>query len=129
METKTVILKAVADTAAFPAVANGVIKFTVPVEMTGMNLVSVGLHVYTASDHATPINVQVSRARGPVDMLSTPITIDQNEFDSVDAATPAVINAANDDVVTGDVIALDVDFAGTNALGCEVRLGFQLPTA
>lgn len=62
-----------------------------------------------------------------VDMLSTPITIDANEYDSKDAATQPVINTANDDLATGDVIRIDVDVAGTGTKGLNVSLSFQLP--
>jgi len=42
-------------------------------------------------------------------------------------ATPPVIDAANDDVATGDLIAVDVDVAGTGTKGLGVILSFQLP--
>jgi hypothetical protein len=57
-------------------------------------------------------------------MLTTPITIDPGEFTSFTAATPAVINTANDLVATGDLIAIDVDVAGTGAKGLGVILEF-----
>jgi hypothetical protein len=60
-------------------------------------------------------------------MLSTALTIDVSEFDSIDAATAAVINASNDDVVTGDQIHIDIDGAGTGAKGLCVGLIFRLP--
>lgn len=52
-----------------------------------------------------------------VDVLSTNVTIDANEYCSLDATTPAVINTANDDVAEGDIWRADVDTAGTAATG------------
>jgi hypothetical protein len=60
-------------------------------------------------------------------MLSTVCTIDNLEYDSKDSATPAVINASNDDVLTGDLIRIDIVTDGTNAQGLFVNLGFRLP--
>ena len=60
-------------------------------------------------------------------MLSTRITIDINESTSYTAATPSVVDPANDDVATGDVILIDVDVAGTGAKGGIAILEFQLP--
>jgi hypothetical protein len=41
-------------------------------------------------------------------------------------ATAAVINTDYDDVATGDLIAIDVDVAGTGAKGLGVILTFSL---
>ena len=60
-------------------------------------------------------------------MLSTKLTIDASEFDSIDAAAAAVIDTANDDVNTGDHIYIDIDVAGTGAKGLFVVLTFRLP--
>jgi hypothetical protein len=68
--------------------------------------------------------VQIRNVTDAVDVLSTAITIDQSEFTSYTAATPPVINTANDDVATGDIIAVDVDGAGVSAAGLSVHLTF-----
>jgi hypothetical protein len=60
-------------------------------------------------------------------MLSTRITIDVSAFTSYTAAAPPVIDGANDDVATGDIIRIDVDVAGTGAKGLIVILTFQTP--
>jgi hypothetical protein len=60
-------------------------------------------------------------------MLTTKITIDANEKHSKDAATPAVIDTANDDVAYGDEIRVDCDVAGTGTLGLEIELVFATP--
>jgi hypothetical protein len=63
-----------------------------------------------------------------VDMLSTNLTIDSNENKSSTAAAAAVIDTANDDVSTGQVIRVDVDAIHTTpAKGLLITLVFQLP--
>ena len=125
VSTKTVIVKCIADNTAL-AVANGVAHFTIPIELNGMNLISVGGHVYTISSSGLPA-FMVYNLTDSSNMLSTAITIDENEKDSKDAATPAVIDTGEDDVVTGDEIRLDCTTAGTGTKGMEIRMGFKLP--
>lgn len=61
--------------------------------------------------------------RANADILSTKLTIDSTEYDSQDAATPAVINASNDDLDPGDVVFVDVDAVHTTpAQGLVVEL-------
>lgn len=103
----------------------GGIFFRVPSAINGWNLTGVAANVTVASSSGTPtIQVRRVRAGSPADMLSTRITIDANELDSKDAATPAVINASNDDVATGDQIYIDCDVAGTSTEGLSVLLTF-----
>jgi hypothetical protein len=60
-------------------------------------------------------------------MLSTAITIEASEKDSVDATTQPVINTTYDDVATADQIAIDIDGAGTGAKGLIVTMTFEKP--
>jgi len=124
-EIKTVVIKVVADTTAVPAIADGVAHFTVPEELNGYDLASVGAHTYSASDGGTAINISIYNLTQTQDMLSTQITIDNAGFDSSAAGTPAVINTATDDVATADVIRIDLNQIGANALGLEIRMGFK----
>lgn len=124
----------VTDGATALAVGDGKAYFRVPAEMNGMNLVSVGASLVTRSTSGTP-TIQIARGRQAnattahafTDMLSTRITIDANEYDSKDAAAAAVIDAAADDIATGDLIRVDVDVIGTGSAGLNIVLGFQLP--
>jgi len=103
-------------------------------DLNGMNLVSVSIAVITTSSSGLP-TVQLARGRQSsatsahtfADMLSTKVTIDATEYDSKDATTPAVIDTANDDVATGDLIRIDVDVAGTGTAGLILTLAFRLP--
>jgi len=92
----------------------------------GWDLVGVAAHVTTVSSSGA-ITVQVRNITQAADMLSTAITIDQSELDSLTAATPAVIDTSNDDVATGDAIAIDVDGAGAGTKGLFVELQLRLP--
>lgn len=105
---------------------DGAACLVIPAEINGMNLVSVGAHVYTASSSGAP-TYMIRNQTDTADMLSVALTIDANEKDSATAATAATINGATDDVVTGDEICVDKDGAGTGEAGDEIRLGFQLP--
>lgn len=107
--------------------------FRVPSTMNGWNLVTATASVSTVSSSGIP-TVQVRRSRrtnattrSDADMLSTKLTIDASEFDSVDAAAAVAIDTSNDDVNTGDNIYIDIDVAGTGAKGLFVELTFQLP--
>ena len=79
--------------------------------------------VSTVSSSGTP-TIQIYNVSQTVDMLSTRITIDANEKTSWTAATPPVIDGANNLVYTGEELRIDVDVAGTGAKGLTVILVF-----
>lgn len=105
---------------------DGKAYWTVPAQMSGWDLVDADASVTTASSSGTP-TVQVYNLTQTADMLSTAITIDANEYTSYTADVPPVIDTSNDDVVTGDILRIDVDVAGTGAKGLTVILCFRLP--
>ena len=93
-------------------------------ELDGMNLGAVHARVITAGTTGTT-DIQVRNVTGTADMLSTVITIDSGDTGSDTATAAAVIDAANDDVSTNDLIAIDVDAVSTTApKGLIVRLRF-----
>lgn len=98
----------------------------VPKVASGMNLTYIAMHVATVSSSGIP-TFQLRNVTDSVDMLSTKITVDQSEHDSLTAATAAVIDTSHDDVVEGDELAFDCDVAGTGTKGVTVELQFQLP--
>ena len=106
----------------------------IPSSLNGMNLISFACNVFTKSTSGTPtITLERGRQSSPtsdytwVDVLSTALTIDANEYDSKDATTPAVINTSNDDVATGDQYRVNLDSAGTGTRGLGCRSQYQLP--
>jgi hypothetical protein len=102
---------------------DGKFIFGIPEDLDGADLVQVGAYVTTVSSSGL-VTVQIRNFSQSADMLSTRITIDASERDSKTAATPAVIDLANDDVVWANQIAIDVDTAGTGAMGLGVHLSF-----
>ena len=113
---------------------DGKAYFRVPPQLNGMNIVSAAIQVITKSTTGIP-TVQVARGRqGSAtadftysDVFSTKLTIDQDEYDSRYGAAGAVINTSNDDLVTGDVLRVDVDVAGGGATGLNINIICQLP--
>lgn len=109
------------------ATGDGAHYFVVPSSMGGMDLVSVHAEVITAGTTGTT-DIQIHNLTQTADMLSTKITIDSGETGSDTAAAAAVIDTANDDVATNDVIRIDVDAVSTTApKGLIVTLEFRLP--
>ena len=101
----------------------------IPVGLNGMDLVEVRMMVVTAGNGST-VDVQLAK-NGTADMLSTSLTIDSTETDTIDAATAAVIKSdGTEAVATGNFIAIDVDGNGgdtTIAKGLIVTMGFRIP--
>lgn len=106
------------------AVADGKDGFVVPSSINGWNLVGATASVVTAGTTGT-LDIQVRRVRGAdsADMLSTKITVNSAEY----TASDGVVDAANDDVATGDMIFVDVDAVHTTAAkGLSVTLEFLI---
>jgi len=96
---------------------DGKFIFAIPSDLNNTNLVDAQAFVTTVATGATKVTVQIRNVTDAVDMLTTRITIDASEFTSYTAATPRVIDATNDDVVTSDLIAIDVDAVGNTTPG------------
>ncbi len=105
----------------------------IPSSMNGYELVEANACVTTVSSSG-PVTIQVAKSSrtnattrtASVNMLSTPITIDVSEFDSLDAAAEVIQTDGKEDVVTGDQIRIDIDAAGTGVKGLFVELIFRL---
>jgi len=97
--------------------------FQIPPDFDGMKLGAVEMHVATPSSSGI-VRCQVRNITQALDMLTTRVQVDANEYSSKDAATAAVINDANATVAHGDRITIDVDDAGTGTLGLAVYLAF-----
>jgi hypothetical protein len=99
-------------------------RFRIPAICNGMNIVSVAASRKSGTGVLT---LQLRNVTDAVDVLSTKLTVDSGETDSLTAATPAVINTANDEVATGDQFAVDVDDPGTLTLFANIEIGFAHP--
>ncbi len=95
-------------------------RIRIPTALNSYRISEVGMSRKSGTGVLT---VQLRNVRTGNDVLSTKLTIDSGETDSSTAAAPAVINTANDDVSTGDQIAVDVDVSGTSTLIAVVQIG------
>jgi len=123
---KRVVQVKILDEATALTTGDGKLIFCVPLELNGMNLVQAEAYISTVSSSGAP-TIQIRNVTDSADMLSTAITIDASEYTSYTGATRSVVDGAHDDVATGDLIAVDVDGAGTGGKGLGVILSFQLP--
>jgi hypothetical protein len=114
----------VLDDATVLTVGDGKLIVVADASLGGLNLTGVAAFVTTVSSSGLP-TVQIRNVTQAVDMLTTKVSIDASEFTSYSAATPPVIDSGNADVATGDLIAVDVDVAGTGAKGLGVVLTFS----
>jgi len=108
------------------AVGDGQAYFHIPSGLNGANLVYA--HAFNVTPSAVGIpTFQVHNLTDGHDMLSTLLTIDAGETGSNTAANAVAINAAEDDVVTNDIIRIDCDVAGDTTRGVVITLGFAMP--
>lgn len=89
----------------------------VPAKFNGGTLVGVAAACKVASTSGA-VGLMVNN--GATAMLSTGITLDQNETDTLTAATPAVISVPA--LATGNLIEISVTSAGTGVTYCGVEL-------
>lgn len=106
------------------AVGDGQAYLLVPESLNGLSLQSAHAGVVTVSSSGLP-TVQIRNVTAGVDMLSTRITIDVSEHSSYFATTAHVVNPSNAVVSKGDILAVDVDVAGTGTKGLIVVLVFK----
>lgn len=108
------------------AVGDGTIGFAVPALLNGYELIDVLAAVDSAGIGGT-MDIQVRRKRGATvdDMLSTVVTVDHGSY----YANDGVIDLAADDLLTGDMIYIDVDVvhSTTASKGLTVTLTADLP--
>lgn len=101
--------------------------FRVDQRLAGMNIVDVHAEVDTAGTTNT-LDIQLRNVTQSADILSTKLTVDSAETGSDTAATPAVIDADQDDLQLNDVIAIDIDaIHATAPKGLTVTIGARLP--
>lgn len=126
LPTKRIVQLKVVDDDTVIITGDGQLIFCVPSEFNEYNIYSVDAFVSEPSNSGA-VTVQIRNITKSVDVLSTPITIDQGENTSYTAVTAPVINTSNDDVATGNLLAIDINGAGTMAQGLGITLTFKLP--
>jgi len=106
------------------AAGNNKLVIAIPPDFDGTSLVDADAYITTV-DPTDTIVVQLRNiTNSNVDMLSTRITIDPTETTSYTATIQPVINTANDNVSTGNLIAVDVDIGSATAMGLGVVMRF-----
>lgn len=104
----------------------GEVDFTVPALINGWDLIDADAFVMTPSTSGTP-TFNIYNVTDSVNMLSTGITVDINEYSSYSAASQPVIDTAHDDVATGDRLRFDCSVAGTGTKGYGIIMIFGKP--
>lgn len=94
----------------------------IPAKLNGATIVAVAA---ACKDPSTSGVVQISIKNGATNVLSTNLTLDQAENDTLTAAVPAVIDTAHDEVATGNFIEVAVVSAGTAVTYCGVEITFR----
>lgn len=109
------------------ATGDGAAYFPIPPELDGYDLTAVWGRVITAAtgSGSETITVQVHNATQAADMLSTRLTIDEDEASSATAAAAAVIDTANDDVADFDLLRIDVDAVPSTTPGTGLYVGLK----
>lgn len=105
---------------------DGKAYLSIPYELNNYNLINAQAALFTGSTSGIP-TFQIRKTSNNNNMLTTPITIDigSNPAISYTAAIPPVIDITNDDVQTGELVAIDVDVSGTGVKGLMINLTFQ----
>jgi len=107
----------------------GLSSIVIPSYLNGYNVVGItaSVHILGTSSGAETIDVNVERRRAgtSLDILSTPITLEKTEYFIADG----VINVANDDMLTGDMLIPIVtnNLDATDATGLTVTVEFRKP--
>jgi len=110
------------DSSTTLSTGNGIVGIAIPAALNGKNLTATLAAISTIGSVGTT-TIQIRRRRGGVnaDMLSTRITVSYNEY----YATDGIIDTSNDDVITGDLIFIDIDGVATGVSGLSVVLTFN----
>jgi len=121
---KVVEIKIFSDDTALTT-GDGKLIFCVPEKLNGMYLYTADCFITTVSSSGA-IDIEVRNVTDSVDMLTTGINIDVGDYSSYESESPGEIDTDNNQVATGDLIAIDIDGAGTGAKGLGVVLVFYI---
>nr|AKH46103.1 hypothetical protein [uncultured marine virus] len=95
------------DSATDVSIGDGRAYFQVPAKWNG-DIISVANATVLTAGATGSTTIQLYNVTQSVDVLSTPITISDT-----DTTGSGVVNAANDDVTTGDILRVDIDTVTT----------------
>lgn len=95
----------------------------IPEKLNGWDLIAVSVMVKGASSSGA---VTITVKNGATSMLTTNPVVDAGEYDTL-TGTAAVVDAAHDNVATGNQIEVAVSGAGTGVTYCVAELVFRKP--
>lgn len=101
-------------------------RWTVPGDLSGMDLVSCGAHVYAAPTSGG-MKMYISNITAASQVLQSEMQIDETENDTATASSATVIDTGEDDVQTGVEYRVYASDAASGASGLEFRLAFEKP--
>jgi len=96
----------------------------VPAEFNGWKIVNIQHHIDTASTSGA-ITFTAENTTNSTNITSTNYTIDQGETSTNTAATPGVIDAANNILATDDKITFGISSPGTGSAGWQLTITLQ----
>lgn len=108
---------------------DGKAYWPVPMNCNAQNLVAIAVVLGEAPSTLNKPTVMLHNLTDAVDMLTVAVTVDTTEQTSLTADVAAEIDAAHDDVASGEMLRIDVDVAGTGTKGLWVILGFDTAPA
>lgn len=120
---RTITIKITDDTTAITT-GDGKFIFEVPQELNGTRVVKVRAFISTVSSSGAP-NITLYNLTNSQEILSTALTIDESEYSSDTATTPAVINQSTNLFLNRDRVEVNIDGAGTGAKGLMVYISVQ----
>ena len=123
-DRKTMILKPMGYSSAVTDGAG--MYFAIPGDLSGMDLVSCGAHVFTAPT-SDVMKLYISIVTAASQVLKREMQFDETENDTATASSQAVIDTGEDDVQTGVEYRVYASEAASGAKGLEFRLGFEKP--
>jgi hypothetical protein len=122
-DTRQMIVKVQPDDTTLAA-GTATFTLTVPEILNGWNLSAIAGACTTPGTAGT---ASWMLRNGTINMLSTPITIDANEYSSYTAAAAPVIDTSNDGVATGNILKFVTTTVTTGMKGQELHMQFQKP--
>jgi len=102
--------------------------YIVPDEFNGMNLIRVAATALVAGETGST-TIGVYNVTTSHEMLSTLMAIESGEVSTRTSDTPGVIDAAYDNITTGNILCIHIDAVSSTApKGLIVELVFEIPT-
>jgi len=101
--------------------------FMIPPPYNAWTIVAINAFVSVNSTSGLPSYQLRNITQANVNILSTIVSIDANESDSLTAATPPVINTNFSTIISGNKIGVSKDVAGTGEKGDGILITVQSP--